>query len=86
VLYLTLNPLVTHTKDGVSIRGADFSVLLFASVSQARASVTKRVKLQLRERGLPWVEKANLILVARARTSRSDETWKAAEHVLARMR
>jgi hypothetical protein len=85
-LYLTLNPSVAVTKNGGSIRGADFSVLLIASASKAQASLTSGARAQLRDAGEPWVTRGNLLLVARTYTSGSSETWKAAKQVLARLR
>jgi hypothetical protein len=85
-LYLTLNPSVAVSKKGGSFRGADFSVLLFASASKAQASLTNGARAQLRDAGEPWVTRGNLLLVARTYTSGSSETWKAAKQVLARLR
>jgi hypothetical protein len=85
-LYLTLNPSVAVTKKGGSIRGADFSVLLFPSASKAQASLTNRTRSQLRDAGEPWEIRGNLVLVARKYTPSSSETWRAAKQVLARLR
>jgi len=89
-LYLTLAPATRKAKAGVAIRGADFSVLVFQSASDARSALTARVQAQLHAGREPWVQRANLILVSRVPVLASDAgslaMWNAARRVVAALR
>jgi hypothetical protein len=74
----------------LDLRGANFSVLVFVSSTQATASLTAAVKSRLRARHTPWVQKANLLLLARGAIPGSGRsatrTWHKATAVLAALR
>jgi hypothetical protein len=74
----------------LDLRGASFSVLVFASSTQATGSLTPTVKSRLRARHTPWVQKANLVLLARVAVPGSGRTaartWHRATAVLAALR
>jgi len=74
----------------LDLRRASFSVLVFASSTQATASLTATEKSRLRARHTPWVQKANLLLLARVAVPGSSRTaartWHKATTVLAALR
>jgi hypothetical protein len=64
-IYLTLAPVNRVVKNGVFLRGAYFSVLVFRSARAALSAMTALVKAQLSASEEPWVIRRNLILVSR---------------------
>ena len=74
----------------LDLRGANFSVLVFASSTQVSGSLTATVKSRLRARHTPWVQKANLLLLSRIAVPGSGrsaaKTWHNATAVLAALR
>jgi hypothetical protein len=79
--YLTLTPGVYKLKGGVGLRGADFTVLVFASPSQASGAMTTDVRAELRRLKEPWIQRENLVLVSRVAIfagTKPDPAWTAA--------
>jgi hypothetical protein len=79
--YLTLTPGVYKLRGGVGVRGADFTVLVFASPSQAAGAMTTEVRAELRRLKESWIERENLILVSRVAIfvgTKPDPAWTAA--------